>query len=185
MSPAASNPDAAQTAAVRTLLEPASIAIIGASDKSRWSVNVFDNLRSGGYAGKVHLVNPRGAIAHGQQCATSCAAVGERIDVGLIMTPGTAVAAAVADLAAAGARSAVIITAGFSETGAAGQALQEQVRAVAAAKGVRLLGPHCLGYINFTNRAYVLDKGRVVIEGNSQQLVESGKLEEVFLGKLE
>ena len=152
---AASNPDTAQTAAVRAMLEPASIAIIGASDKSRWSINVVDNLRGGGYAGKVHLVNPRGAIAHGQQCATSCAAVGERIDLGLIMTPGAAVADAVADLAAAGGKSAVIITAGFSETGAQGQALQEKVRAVAAAKGVRLLGPNCLGFINFTNRAYV------------------------------
>ena len=153
--PAAANPDAAQRAAVRTLLEPASIAIIGASDKSRWSVNVTGNLRGGGYAGKVHMVNPRGAIAHGQQCATACAAVGERIDLGLIMTPGAAVADAVADLAAAGGKSAVIITAGFSETGAQGAALQEKVRAVAAEKGVRLLGPNCLGYINFTNRAYI------------------------------
>ena len=153
--PVASNPDAARVAAVRTLLEPASIAIIGASDKSRWSINVVDNLRGGGYAGKVRLVNPRGAIAHGQQCATSCAAVGERIDLGLIMAPGSAVADAVADLAAAGGRSAVILTAGFSETGARGQALQDKVRAVAFEKGVRLLGPNCLGFINFTNRAYV------------------------------
>lgn len=150
----ASTNDGAQVAAVRTLLEPASIAIIGASDKSRWSVNVFDNLKAGGYAGKLHLVNPRGAVAHGRQCATSCAAAGERIDLGLIMTPGAAVADAVADLAAAGGKSAVIITAGFSETGAQGQALQEKVRAVAADKGVRLLGPNCLGFINFTNRAY-------------------------------
>jgi acyl-CoA synthetase (NDP forming) len=150
-----SSQDAARVAAVRRMLEPASIAVIGASDKSRWSINVVDNLRSGGYAGKLHLVNPRGAIAHGQQCATSCAAVGERIDLGMIMAPGAAVADAVADLAAAGATSAVIITAGFSETGAAGQALQEKVRAVAADKGVRLLGPNCLGYINFTNRAYM------------------------------
>lgn len=147
--------DAAQAAAVRTMLEPSSMAIIGASDKSRWSINVFDNLKAGGYAGKLHLVNPRGAIAHGQQCATSCAAAGEKIDLGLIMTPGAAVADAVADLAAAGGKSAVIITAGFSETGAQGQALQEKVRAVAAGKGVRLLGPNCLGYINFTNRAYM------------------------------
>ena len=147
--------DAARVAAVRRMLEPASIAVIGASDKSRWSINVVDNLRGGGYAGKLHFVNPRGAIAHGQQCATSCAAVGERIDLGMIMAPGAAVADAVADLAAAGATSAVIITAGFSETGADGQALQEKVRAVAAEKGVRLLGPNCLGYINFTNRAYM------------------------------
>ena len=152
---AALNTDAAMRAAVRTMLEPGSMAIIGASDKSRWSINVFANLRDGGYAGKVHLINPRGAIAHGQQCATSCAAVSERIDLGLIMTPGGAVADAIADLAAAGARSAVIITAGFSETGTAGQALQEKVRAVAVEKGVRLLGPNCLGFINFTNCAYV------------------------------
>ena len=149
------NEDTGQVAAVRRMLEPASIAIIGASDKSRWSVNVVDNLRSGGYAGKVHLVNPRGALAHGRQCATTCGAVGERIDLGLIMAPGTAVADAVADLAAGGGRSAVIITAGFSETGAQGSALQEKVRAVAAKKGVRLLGPNCLGFINFTNRAYI------------------------------
>ena len=147
--------DAGRVAAVRRMLEPASVAIIGASDKSRWSINVVENLRSGGYAGKLHLVNPRGAIAHGQQCATSCAAVGEKIDLGMIMAPGAAVPDAVADLAAAGATSAVIITAGFSETGAAGQALQEKVRAAAADHGVRLLGPNCLGYINFTNRAYM------------------------------
>ena len=152
--PSLSQPDSARVAAVRRLLEPASIAVIGASDKSRWSINVVDNLRGGGYAGKVHLVNPRGAMAHGQQCATSCAAVGARVDLGLIMTPGAAVADAVSDLAAAGGTSAVIITAGFSETGAAGQALQEKVRAVALEKGVRLLGPNCLGFINFTNRAY-------------------------------
>jgi acyl-CoA synthetase (NDP forming) len=150
-----SSQDAARVAAVRAMLEPTSVAIIGASDKSRWSINVVDNLRSGGYTGKLHLVNPRGAIAHGQQCATSCAAVGERIDLGMIMAPGAAVADAVADLAASGGTTAVIITAGFSETGTQGQALQEKVRAVAADKGVRLLGPNCLGYINFTNRAYM------------------------------
>ena len=147
-------PDAAQTAAVRAMMAPASIAIIGASDKSRWSAHVFDNLTSGGYAGRVHLVNPRGSIAHEQRCATSCATAGEPIDLGLIMVPSHAVADAVADLATAGAHSAVILTAGFSETGAQGQALQEKVRAVAADKGVRLLGPNCLGFINFTNRAY-------------------------------
>ena len=107
-------PDAAQTAAVRAMMAPASIAIIGASDKSRWSAHVFDNLTSGGYAGRVHLVNPRGSIVHEQRCATSCATAGEPIDLGLIMVPSHAVADAVADLATAGAHSAVILTAGFS-----------------------------------------------------------------------
>ena len=140
---------------IAALLNPASVVLIGASDKSRWSSIAFDNLTQGGFRGKVHLVNPRGAIAHGQPAATTCAAIGEPVALGLIMTPTTAVADALAGLAAAGGRAAVILSAGFAETGAAGAAAQEQVRAVAAQHGIRLLGPNCLGFINFVNRAYV------------------------------
>lgn len=148
-------PDDGNVEAVAALLNPASIAIIGASTKSRWSQTAFDNLTQGGFKGRLHLVNPRGAMAHGREVATSCTRLGESIDTGLVMAPPGAVADAIADLAAAGARSAVILTAGFSELGAVGQRLQERVRAVAAASGVRLLGPNCLGFINFVNRAYV------------------------------
>lgn len=141
--------------AVAALLSPASIAIVGASDKSRWSATTFDNLTRGGYQGQLHLVNPRGAMAHGRQVARSCAGVGQKIDVGLVMAPAASVGEAIADLAAAGAHSAVVLTAGFSETGAEGQLLQDRLRRVAAEHRVRLLGPNCLGFINFVNRAYV------------------------------
>ena len=148
-----------ERSAIAALLNPASVALIGASDKSRWSAIAFDNLTQGGYRGKVHLVNPRGAMAHGRQTATSCAAAaaasGEPVALGLIMTPTAAVPDALAGLATAGARAAVILSAGFAETGAAGAAVQEQVRAMAAQHGIRLLGPNCLGFINFVNRAYV------------------------------
>ncbi|MDO8773475.1 MAG: acetate--CoA ligase family protein [Burkholderiaceae bacterium] len=147
--------DDANMAAVARMLTPSSIAIIGASDKSRWSATAFENLTQGGFTGKVHLVNPRGAMAHGRQVARSCAEIGLSIDIGLIMTPPAAVAAALVDLAKAGVRSAVILTAGFAETGAPGQALQDQLRQVAAEQGIRLLGPNCLGFINFVSRAYV------------------------------
>ena len=147
--------DGDNAGAVAALLSPTSIAIVGASDKSRWSATAFDNLTRGGFQGQLHLVNPRGAMAHGRQVATSCAAVGQKIDVGLVMAPVNAVADAIADLAAAGAHSAVVLTAGFSETGAEGQQMQERLRRMAAEHKVRLLGPNCLGYINFVNRAYV------------------------------
>lgn len=145
----------ARSAAVAALLNPSSIALIGASDRSRWSATAFDNLSQGGFQGAIHLVNPRGAAAHGRTVATSCATIGSAIDLGLVMTPPAAVLDAIADLAAAGARSAVILTAGFSETGAAGRQLQERLRVIAAQHGVRLLGPNCLGFINFVNRATV------------------------------
>lgn len=143
------------TEAARALLDPASVAIIGASDKSRWSATAFENLTQGGFRGAVHLVNPRGAMAHGRSVARTCAELGDRVDLGLVMAPAAAVADAVADLAAAGARSAVVLSAGFSETGAAGDRLQQRLRDVASATGIRLLGPNCLGFINFSNRAYV------------------------------
>ena len=140
---------------IAALLNPASVALIGASDKSRWSSIAFDNLTRGGFRGQVHLVNPRGAMAHGRQAATSCTAIGEPVALGLIMTPTAAVPDAIAGLAAAGARAAVILSAGFAETGVAGAAAQEQVRALAAQHNIRLLGPNCLGFINFVDRAYV------------------------------
>jgi acyl-CoA synthetase (NDP forming) len=150
----ASAVDGSNRQAVAQLLSPRSIAIIGASDRSRWSSTAFENLTEGGYQGALHLINPRGALAHGRPTATSCLAVGSAIDLGLIMTPAAAVGDAIADLAAAGGKSAVIVTAGFAETGSAGQALQDNLREVAAKHRVRLLGPNCLGFINFVNRAY-------------------------------
>lgn len=150
----ASSVDGINRDAVATQLTPRSIAIIGASDRSRWSSTAFENLTEGGFQGALHLINPRGALAHGRQTATSCAAVGAPIDLGLIMTPAAAVADAIADLAAAGGKSAVIVTAGFAETGSDGQTLQDSLKALAAKHRIRLLGPNCLGFINFVNRTY-------------------------------
>jgi len=140
---------------VSALLEPAAIAIVGASDKSRWSAVAFANLTQGGFKGRVHLVNPKGAIVHGRQAARSCVEVGDTIDIGLVMAPASAVVDVITDLADAGAKAAVVLTAGFAETGAAGKALQERLRQVCAERRVSLLGPNCLGFINFANRAYV------------------------------
>ncbi len=133
------------------LLRPRSIAIIGASDRSRWSRTAFDNLTTAGFTGAVHLVNRRGFMVHGQLASVSCAAIGAPVDLGVILVPGEAVIEALRDLGAAGARSAVVLTSGFAETGAEGVALQSQLAEVARAFGIRLLGPNSLGFINFAD----------------------------------
>ena len=137
------------------LLRPRSVAIIGASDRSRWSRTAFDNLTTGGFAGPVHLVNPRGGAVHGRIAAASCAAIGEAVDLGVILVPGHAAVEAMHDLGISGARSAVILTSGFAELGDAGLAAQQALTAAARAHGIRLLGPNSLGFINFVDRAYV------------------------------
>jgi predicted CoA-binding protein len=54
------------TQQIRALFNPASIAVVGATDKSGWSVNTLANLRRHGFGGPVHLVNPRTEIVHGE-----------------------------------------------------------------------------------------------------------------------
>ena len=137
------------------LLRPRSIAVLGASDRSRWSQAVFANLEAAGFAGAVHAVNPRGGTAHGRPAATGCAALGAPVDLGVLLVPGPATADAMRDLAAAGARHAAILSSGFAETGEAGAAAQRDLAALARELGLRLLGPNSLGFINFVDGAHV------------------------------
>ena len=61
------------------MLRPRSIALVGATDRSRWSQNTFDNLINRKYPGKVYLVSRRGGTVHGRSAAISCGAVGAPI----------------------------------------------------------------------------------------------------------
>ncbi len=139
----------APTRDLSTMLRPRSVALIGATDRSRWSIGTFENLVRRNYAGAVHLISRRGGVVHGRNAATSCVAVGEPIDLGLIMVPLSGIEEALADLAAAGGRSAIMLTSGFAETGEEGRGLQEKLALLVRRHGIALLGPNCLGLVNF------------------------------------
>ena len=134
---------------LNAMLRPRSIALVGATDRSRWSQNTFDNLINRKYPGQVHLISRRGGTVHGRSAATSCVAVGEPIDLALLMVPMQAVDEALADLAAADVHNAVILTSGFAETGHEGADHQARLSALARQHNVSLLGPNCLGFVNF------------------------------------
>lgn len=133
---------------VARLLEPSSIAICGASDRSRWSSTIFQNLRDGGFSGPIALVNPKGGTVHGQAAVKSCSDLGRPVDLGIVMVPRDAVLAACTELANIGAASAMILTSGFAETGAEGALLQSELRTLSKTRGLSLLGPNSLGFIN-------------------------------------
>lgn len=136
--------------ALDRLFNPRSIAIVGASERSIWSVSAYDNLIRFKFPGVIHAINPKGGTIHGLAAATSCAAVGAQIDAALVMVPQTALLDTIHDLAAAGIGGAVILSSGFAETGEAGAAAQRLVADAARAAGIRLIGPNCLGFANFT-----------------------------------
>ena len=96
------------------LFSPRSVAVIGASERASSLGRIaFDNLRSGGYAGELVAVNPKYHSVGGLPCHPSIAAIGHRVDLILVTTPAATVPAVIDEAGKAGARSAVVLSAGF------------------------------------------------------------------------
>lgn len=139
----------APSASLDRLFNPRSIALVGATERSVWSIAAVDNLRRFGFTGKIHMINPKGGTIFGSEAAPTCAAVGTPIDAALLMVPESKMLDVFDDLRIAGVGGAVILSGGFAETGPAGAQRQQQIAASASAAGIRILGPNCLGYANF------------------------------------
>ena len=153
--PSASPVTPAKRTPLERLFQPQSIALVGATERSMWSIAANANLKRFGFAGRVHMVNPKGGVIFGQDAFTDCASIGEPVDAALLMVPESAMTGVIDDLHKAGVGGAVIISAGFAETGAEGAARQRVVADAAAAAGIRLLGPNCLGFANYLNQTAI------------------------------
>nr|MDA8251895.1 CoA-binding protein [Rhodospirillales bacterium] len=131
------------------LLAPRSVAVIGASaDPVRIGGRPIANMLARGFAGRILPVNPKRDEIQGLPAYPSVAALSEVPEAAIVAVPGEAAVQAVADLARAGTRAAIVFTAGFAEMDAAGAALQARMTDAAASHGMRLLGPNCLGLFN-------------------------------------
>lgn len=135
------------------LLTPRSVAIVGASPTPGALGNsVLRNLERHGYAGDIHLINPRRDTIDGRPCLKSIDDLPEGVDAAVLAIPGEAVLAAVQALAARGVGSAIIFSAGFAEGGEQGLAAQAEVARIAAEHGMIVEGPNCLGMVNYAAR---------------------------------
>ena len=125
------------------LLEPRSVALIGASARAgSVGATVWRNLRAGTFAGPVYAVNPRHGEIDGRPVHARVADLPEAPDLAVICTPPDTVAGLIAELGAKGCRAAIVMTAGLS-------AAQKQAALDAARPHrLRLLGPNCLGLLS-------------------------------------
>ena len=128
------------------LFEPASVAIIGASTRPGAIGTVLvENMSAAGYRGDLFAVNPRYTQVGGVPCFARVADLPRLVDLAVIATPPQTVPQLIAECGAAGIPAAAVITAGFSETGPAGAALEHELLEHARSHGLRLIGPNCLG----------------------------------------
>ncbi len=130
------------------LFNPQSIAVFGASE-SETSVGgrVLVNILAAGFEGEVVAVNPKYDKVFQTPCLKSIGDHGKPVDLAFIATPAPTVPAIFEDLAEAGIRNAVVLSAGFGEMGDQGRRLQKKLTEIAARNGIRFIGPNCVGLV--------------------------------------
>ena len=131
---------------LQTLLHPKSIAVIGASeDTTKPGGRILQNLLSKGFNGELMVVNPRSPAIQGLRAHATIESLPVRPELALIAVPAAHVRPALEDLARKGTKVAVVLSAGFGELGAEGQAEEQRLAEIAEQHGMLLLGPNCLG----------------------------------------
>jgi acetyltransferase len=130
------------------LFEPASVAIVGASEKSgKVGAVLVANMLEAGFRGALFGVNPKYASVRGVPCFESIGKLPQPVDLAVIATPAPTVPEVIEQCGRAGVRAAVVITAGFSEAGPEGAKLERALLDNARRYGLRVIGPNCLGVL--------------------------------------
>lgn len=131
---------------LNAIFAPRSVALIGASEKAG-SVGrtILWNLISSPFGGTVYPVNPTRPSTLGVKAYPNLAAVPDTVDLAVIVTPAATVPGIMAECVEKGVKGAIVISAGFKESGPAGVALEQQVLEQARRGNIRLVGPNCLG----------------------------------------
>ncbi|WP_054032722.1 acetate--CoA ligase family protein [Desulfatitalea tepidiphila] len=139
--------------ALEAIFNPKSIAVIGASDTfGKWGHRMVDRPLKTGYQGPIYPINPRKKEILGLAAYPSVGDVPGHIDLAVITTPTATVPDLLKGCAARGIKGAVVITAGFAETGETGRRLENEMMAVARAEGIRIVGPNCMGIFSASGR---------------------------------
>ncbi|MDO4705462.1 MAG: acetate--CoA ligase family protein [Comamonadaceae bacterium] len=141
------------TGDIARLLRPRSVAIVGASaTPGALGASLLDNLERNGFAGEIHLINPKRAEIGGRPCLASVEQLPPGVDVAVLAIPQPAVLETVRALAARQVGAAIIFSAGFAEAGEEGLAQQREIAEIARRAGMVIEGPNCLGCINYAAR---------------------------------
>jgi acyl-CoA synthetase (NDP forming) len=162
---------------MKALFNPASVAVVGASDKpDKLGFHVMKSLTRGGYPGRIFPVNPKADEIMGLTAVPSVSACDGGADLAIVVVPAGRVPGVFRECAAAGVKGIVLITAGFREIDDPGGAtLHREIAAIADEAGIPVIGPNTFGMINriadlnasFTPEFSLVRKGPVALVSQS------------------
>jgi acyl-CoA synthetase (NDP forming) len=135
---------------LEALFNPRSVALVGATDRSHWSLYTFDNLIRCSPGVRVWCVHPFHSTVHGVPAVRRLADLPEPADLAYIMVPTERVPEVLQEAADCGIRQAVVLTAGFSDAGVEGHRRERQLVELALERDLLLLGPNGNGFVNLS-----------------------------------
>jgi acetyltransferase len=166
---------------IHAMLHPRNIVLVGATDKpGNYAERIWNNLIKYQYEGGLFPVNAKRETIWGVPCYKDFASLPEKPDHVLVLVPARFAVQVIRDAAAAGARSATIVTSGFSELqDEESQRLAEDLKRAVKETGLAVTGPNCLGnlsageklFTNIDDRIVTMEAGAVAIAGQSGAIV--------------
>ena len=161
---------------------PRSVAVIGASERAD-SVGrtLMWNLVSNPFGGTVFPINDKRPNVLGIKSWPSVRAVTEKIDLAVVATPAPTVPGVIRECATSGVRGAIIVSAGFRESGAQGLRLESEILEIARAARMRIVGPNCLGIMCPLTGLNATFAGAMARKGDVAFLSQSGALQTAIL----
>ena len=164
------------------VFNPQNVAIIGASDvEGSVGYAIVKNFTQMGYTGKVYFVNIKKPEILGVKTYQTVDMIPEPVDLVIIATPAKTVPDVMEECGRAQVKGAIIVSAGFKETGPVGKALEEQIIATARKYGIRVIGPNCIGIIRPRNNLNATFLDKMPKPGNVAFLSQSGALGSAIL----
>ncbi|HEY3342365.1 MAG TPA: bifunctional acetate--CoA ligase family protein/GNAT family N-acetyltransferase [Anaerolineae bacterium] len=159
------------------IFSPKSVAVIGATERAG-SVGrtILWNLISTPFGGTVYPVNPTRPSILGIKAYKSIKDIPEQVDLAVIVTPATSVPGIISDCADIGVKGAIVISAGFKETGPKGAELEQLLMEQARRGGIRIVGPNCLGVMNPITGVNATFANSMARPGNIGFISQSGAL---------
>jgi acetate---CoA ligase (ADP-forming) len=152
MSLTAERPRASASVVIGCIMHPRSVVIVGMSAKPGSAGRiVLELLHNNGFAGPIHLVGRSGGDIDGHNVLGSIDQIPLDLDLAILTLPAAAVREAVEGCVRRKVKAAIVFASGFAEAGGDGVAEQERISAIARGGGLALVGPNCLGLMNFVD----------------------------------
>jgi len=166
------------------LIEPKSVAVIGASSKPGIGQAVVNNIQSYGFEGNLYAVNRSGDDVLGAKGYTSVLDIPGELDLIVLTIPSAGVLPVVEEAGQKGVKAIICITAGFKEVGDEGAAAEEKLMSIVHKYNMRLLGPNCMGLMFAKSKFNATILSGDVKAGNVALISQSGAVGATLLDNL-